>query len=220
MIVRSVLWYITTSALCFVPNKTRFVLIDTRHEGNVGAAARAIKTMGFEDLVLVTPKDPKVLNRQKTIHGASGALDILENSKVCSTLEEALEGIDHWCATAMPNDMNRERPKWNFSAPRNHFENILSNRKKFPLDEMTLENESSAQEKEATSPKESDTSNIEIRIAFLFGNERYGMQDEDIRKCHAVLGIPTNPKFGSLNVASAVQLIAYDWREAIGGYKV
>src|SRR5256885_8441087 len=36
--------------------KTRFVLIETSHAGNVGAAARALKTMGFDDLVLVRPR--------------------------------------------------------------------------------------------------------------------------------------------------------------------
>jgi tRNA/rRNA methyltransferase len=41
--------------------KTRFVLIETSHAGNVGAAARAMKTMGFDDLVLVRPRWPNVL---------------------------------------------------------------------------------------------------------------------------------------------------------------
>lgn len=36
-------------------------------------------------------------------------------------------------------------------------------------------------------------------------------------KCDQMLGIPTNPNFGSLNLAAAVQLISYDWRMAIGG---
>ena len=56
-------------------------------------------------------------------------------------------------------------------------------------------------------------------ISFVFGNEREGMTEQDMGLCHVVLGIPTNPKFGSLNLASAVQLIAYDWREALGGFE-
>ncbi|MFP5443953.1 MAG: TrmH family RNA methyltransferase, partial [Betaproteobacteria bacterium] len=54
--------------------KTRFVLINTSHAGNVGAAARAMKTMGFDDLVLVAPRWANVLRREETIQRASGAL--------------------------------------------------------------------------------------------------------------------------------------------------
>ena len=54
--------------------KTRFVLINTSHAGNVGAAARAMKVMGFDDLVLVAPRWPNVLRKEETIQRASGAL--------------------------------------------------------------------------------------------------------------------------------------------------
>ncbi|HRL52962.1 MAG TPA: TrmH family RNA methyltransferase, partial [Acidovorax temperans] len=47
--------------------KTRFVLINTSHAGNVGAAARAMKVMGFDDLVLVAPRWPNVLRKEETI---------------------------------------------------------------------------------------------------------------------------------------------------------
>jgi len=57
-------------------------------------------------------------------------------------------------------------------------------------------------------------------VAFLFGSERFGMQNEDVYRCHACLSIPTDPTFGSLNLGAAVQLIAYDWREALGGFAV
>ena len=57
-------------------------------------------------------------------------------------------------------------------------------------------------------------------VAFLFGSERFGMQNDDVYRCHVALSIPTDPKFGSLNLAAAVQLIAYDWREALGGFGV
>ena len=98
--------------------KPRFVLIETSHAGNVGAAARALKTMGFDDLVLVRPRWPNVLRKEETIQRASGALDVLGNARVVETLEEALDGISHLCATAMtPRDfgpsmrpMKRRRP--------------------------------------------------------------------------------------------------------------
>ena len=57
-------------------------------------------------------------------------------------------------------------------------------------------------------------------IAFLFGSERFGMANEDVYRCHVCLSIPSNPQFGSLNLAAALQVIAYDWREALGGYPV
>ena len=80
--------------------KTRFILIQTSHAGNVGAAARAMKTMGFDDLVLVKPRWANVLRREETVQRASGALDVLKNARVVATLDEALDGISHLCATA------------------------------------------------------------------------------------------------------------------------
>lgn len=62
--------------------KTRFILINTSHAGNVGAAARAMKTMGFDDLVLVAPRWANVLRREETIQRASGALHVLENARI------------------------------------------------------------------------------------------------------------------------------------------
>jgi tRNA/rRNA methyltransferase len=58
------------------------------------------------------------------------------------------------------------------------------------------------------------------RVAFVFGSERFGLANEDVYACHACLSIPTDPRYGSLNLAQAVQLIAYDWREALGGFAV
>jgi tRNA/rRNA methyltransferase len=56
------------------------------------------------------------------------------------------------------------------------------------------------------------------RVAFVFGSERFGLANEDVYACHACLTIPTDPTYGSLNLAQAVQLIAYDWRQALGGF--
>ena len=54
----------------------------------------------------------------------------------------------------------------------------------------------------------------------MFGSERFGLSNVDLYTCHACLSIPTDPRYGSLNLAQAVQLIAYDWREARGGFPV
>jgi tRNA/rRNA methyltransferase len=55
-------------------------------------------------------------------------------------------------------------------------------------------------------------------VAFLFGSERFGMNNDDVYRCHAALTIPTAPEFGSLNLAAAIQVIAYEWRMALGGF--
>jgi tRNA/rRNA methyltransferase len=46
------------------------------------------------------------------------------------------------------------------------------------------------------------------------------MSNDDVYRCHACLSIPTHPDYGSLNLAQAVQLLAYDWRQALGGFGV
>lgn len=169
--------------------RSRFVLINTSHAGNVGACARAMKVMGFDDLVLVAPRWANVLRREETIQRASGALDVLSNARIVATLDEALDGITHLCATAMtPRDFGPRTV-----APRQHFESLFR------------------------SPQ---TDHPQSGIAFLFGSERFGMTNEDVYRCHVALSIPTNPAFGSLNLGAAIQVIAYEWRLALGGFAV
>lgn len=183
--------------------KTRFILINTSHAGNVGAAARAMKTMGFDDLVLVAPRWPNVLRREETIQRASGALDVLERARIVATLDEALDGVSHLCATTMtPRDFGPPT-----RAPRQHFEMLLK-RELMTLDGKALE------------PFLTQETGPESGIAFLFGTERFGMANDDVYRCHVALSIPTNPQFGSLNLGAAVQLIAYEWRQALGGFAV
>jgi tRNA/rRNA methyltransferase len=169
--------------------KTRFVLIETSHAGNVGGVARAMKVMGFDDLVLVRPRWANVLRREETIQRASGANDVLAQTRIVETLDEALEGVSHLCATAMtPRDFGPPT-----TSPREHFAALTT------------------PERRATQP--------EAGVAFLFGSERFGMANEDVYRCHVCLRIPTHAQFGSLNLAAAVQLIAYDWRMALGGFE-
>ena len=183
--------------------RTRFVLIQTSHAGNVGAAARAMKVMGFDDLVLVAPRWANVLRREETIQRASGALDVLEKARIVETLDEALDGMTHLCATAMtPRDFGPPT-----RTPREHFGLLLK------------------QALTATTPQgpEADMASHAVAgqgMAFLFGSERFGMRNEDVYRCHVALSIPSNPRFGSLNLGAALQVIAYDWRQALGGYAV
>lgn len=68
-------------------------MVQPSHPGNVGSAARAIKTMGFQDLVLVEPRYPDMTTQPEAIALASGAGDVLERAKICGTLEEALAPV-------------------------------------------------------------------------------------------------------------------------------
>lgn len=164
-------------------DSTRFILMHTSHPGNVGAAARAIKVMGFAELVLVAPRFADVLSREETVAMASGAADVLTRARIVPTLSDALDGVQFACATAMtPRDFGP--PTF---APRELFGRLSSDAQ---------------------------------RVAFVFGGERHGLANDDVYRCHACLSIPTHPDYGSLNLAQAVQLIAYDWRQALGGFAV
>ncbi|MEY2790432.1 MAG: hypothetical protein RL295_596, partial [Pseudomonadota bacterium] len=97
--------------------QTRFILIETSHAGNVGATARAMRVMGFDDLVLVKPRWANVLRREETIQRASGALNVLEKARIVDSLDEAIDGMTHLCATAMtPRDFGPPT-----RTPREHF---------------------------------------------------------------------------------------------------
>ena len=69
----------------------RWVLVETSHPGNVGSAARALKTMGFSNLHLISPKIPGVAQTPEAIALASGAGDILESSQESPSLESAVK---------------------------------------------------------------------------------------------------------------------------------
>jgi tRNA/rRNA methyltransferase len=165
------------------PDPTRFILVQPSHAGNVGATARAMKVMGFGDLVLVSPRFGDVLTHPEAQAMASGATDVLASAKVVENLVDALDGITYACATAMtPRDFGPPT-----RAPRDL------------LPELAAANHS---------------------VAFVFGSERYGLSNDDVYRCHACLSIPTAPGYGSLNLAQAVQLIAYEWRQSLGGFAV
>ncbi len=162
---------------------SRFVLVQPSHPGNVGAAARAIKVMGFTDLVLVQPRFADVLASDEARALASGARDVLAHARVVDSLVQALDGITWACATAMtPRDFGP--PTF---APRDHCAALAASAH---------------------------------RVAFVFGPERTGMSNDDVYRCHACVSIPAQPDYGSLNLAQAVQVIAYEWRQALGGFDV
>ncbi|MDN8007009.1 RNA methyltransferase [Burkholderia multivorans] len=158
---------------------TRFVLVEPSHPGNVGAAARALKTMGFSRLVLVAPRVPHVQSDPEAVAMASGADDVLASAHVVSTLGEALSGV-HWSIALTARTREYGPPRL---APR------------------------AAAAHACTQVERGD-------IALVFGNERTGLANEHVEQCSALAHIPANPAYSSLNLAQAVQVLAYELRVA------
>ena len=155
----------------------RFVLCETSHPGNIGAAARAIKTMGFDELVLVNPLE--FPSREATAR-ASGAARVLERARVVDTLQEAVAD----CGLVVGTSARRRSTQWPELDPR----------------------ECAAEVVRVTADKPA---------AIVFGTERSGLSNEQMDLCHALVYIPANPEYSSLNIAAAVQLIAYELRYAL-----
>ena len=157
--------------------RVRFVLVAPRMAANVGAAARAIKTMGFSRLVVVS-EEPFKLNQADAIALSSGAQDILAGAQRCTTLDEALTGCTSVVAlTARPRE-------WSGLV-------------------VNLPEHAAASVAPIAAGEE---------IAFVFGNERFGLSNEDILRCGNICTIAANPSYSSLNLSQAVQVCAYALR--------
>ncbi|HZW21591.1 RNA methyltransferase [Noviherbaspirillum sp.] len=164
--------------------RMRFVLVGTSHPGNIGATARAMKTMGFSQLVLVNPRYPDAATHEEAVAFASGALDVLASARIVGSIEEALEGCNF--AAALSARLRE------FSPP------VMTPR--------ALASQLAADES--------------LNAALVFGSERYGLPNEIIEKCNVLINIPANPAYSSLNLAQAVQLLAYEARMAAVGESV
>jgi tRNA/rRNA methyltransferase len=161
--------------------RVRFVLVETSRAGNIGSAARAMKTMGFSELVLVSPRDPNALQDEEAIALASGATDVLANARIVASLDEALAGCNVSVALSA-------RPR-EFAPPL--------------FEPRTLA------EHLAADPT--------LNAALVFGNERFGLSNEQVGKCSALVNVPANPAYSSLNLSQAVQVLAYECRMACIG---
>jgi tRNA/rRNA methyltransferase len=150
----------------------RVVLSHTTHPGNIGAAARAMKTMGLRQLYLINPRhfpDPQADAM------AAGADDLLRDAVVCSSIDEALQGVVFTVAmTARQRDISQQ---------------VQSPRVAMPL----------LLQQAASRP-----------VALLFGTEMSGLTNEEISKAHLLVNIPADPDYSSLNLAAAVQVMAYE----------
>ena len=157
-------------------NNIRIVLVNTSHPGNIGAVARAMKTMGLTRLTLVAPeKYPHV----EATARASGADDVLAQAQIVASLDEALVG----CHLVFGASARSRTIPWPQVDPR------------------------------ACAALAVDASATE-EVAVVFGREQSGLTNDELERCHYLVHIPANPDFSSLNIAAAVQIIAYEIRVA------
>lgn len=157
-------------------NNIRVVLVEPSHPGNIGAAARAMHTMGLSDLVLVRPAHfphPDATAR------AAGADEVLDRACTCDSLDEALAG----CEWVLGTSARQRSIEWPMLAPRAAAERAASEY-------------------------------MDRTIALVFGRERTGLDNDELERCHALVYIPANPGYSSLNIAAAVQVLAYELRLA------
>jgi tRNA/rRNA methyltransferase len=80
--------------------RLRFVVVETSRAGNVGSVARAMKTMGFSDLVLVAPRCNDPLHDPEAVAFASGAIDVLQGARIVDSIGEALDGCNFAAAVS------------------------------------------------------------------------------------------------------------------------
>lgn len=160
----------------------RVVLCETAHPGNIGAAARALKTMGLGELHLVVPgrfPDPQAEWL------ASGATDVLRRARVHQSLDDALAGSAlNVACTARPREI---------AVP------------------MVTAREAAARIVEVARSQPT---------ALVFGNETFGLTGVEVGKCQLLAAIPASPEYSSLNLAAAVQVFAYELRQAALGRTV
>ena len=157
----------------------RVVLCAPVHPGNIGAAARAMKTMGLARLYLVAPRrfpDPEAEWR------ASRATEVLAHATVCSALDDALQGVGLAIA-------------------------CTARSRELAVPEMT------AREAAAEAVGVARTQ----QVACVFGNETFGLTTAEVNCCQRLATIPANSRYSSLNLAAAVQVIAYELRLAARG---
>ena len=161
-----------------IADRISFVLVRTSHPGNIGAAARAIRTMGLHRLSLVAPH---AFPHAESIALASGANDVLENAVLAPDLPAAIAD----CQLVL---------------------GATARRRDVPMEEIDAREAAARALAAAREGRE---------VALVFGNERTGLENDEIKRCHAAVLIPSDPDFPSLNLAQAVQVLAYEVRMAV-----
>jgi tRNA (cytidine32/uridine32-2'-O)-methyltransferase len=165
--------------------QVKIVLVEPTHPGNIGAVARAMKTMGLSCLNLVNPKKFPHYEASKR---AAGADSVLENAVVTDTLREAISD----CQVIYGTSVRDREVTWPTFTPNEVAQDIL----------------------EVCAVEASSTSQSQQSVAILFGRESSGLTNEELSFCQSQIRIPANDEYSSLNLASAVQIIAYEIRMA------
>ena len=159
----------------------RWVMVRTSHPGNVGSAARAIKTMGFSDLRLVNPGYTYMARKAEAISLSSGAFDVLEGAQNHESLLDALGE-----SSLVFGLTTRDRE---FGPPAINLNQAI---------------ELASESLKANKP-----------ISFVFGTERTGLDNEDLKHCTHRVWIDANPDYPSLNLAQAMMIVAYSMRQGL-----
>lgn len=159
-----------------VAERIRIVLVGTQHPGNIGAAARALKTMGLARLVLVAPEQ---FPADEAFRRAAGADDLLAGAQIVDDLAAAVAD----CRYVLGCTARSRRVALEELAPRQGAERAVA-------------------------------ASAGGAVAIVFGRERTGLSNEELQLCHAAVHIPANPEYSSLNLAAAVQILAYEVRLA------
>lgn len=161
----------------FPAERLRIVLVGTQHPGNIGSAARAMKTMGISRLLLVAPLQ---FPHPDAYALAAGANDVLEAAIRVETLAEAVAD----CRLVLGCTARSRRVALEQLHPR----------------------QAAAQGMVVAGAGD--------EVALVFGRERTGLENDELQLCHAAVHIPANPDYSSLNLAAAVQVLAYELRVA------
>jgi tRNA (cytidine32/uridine32-2'-O)-methyltransferase len=164
-------------AIDLIASRVEVVLVGTSHPGNIGAAARAMKTMGLSRLKLV---EPRQFPSPEAVAMASGADDLLLAADCCGTVAQAVSNATLVIGASARSRRADRQPVDGRSAAGIAIDELLGGG----------------------------------RVALLFGRERTGLTNEELDYCHHLLQLPANPEYASLNVASAVQICAYEMRIA------
>jgi tRNA/rRNA methyltransferase len=194
---------ITSDPNTTVFERLSFVLVETSRAGNVGAAARALKTMGFADLVLVNPRDPGVLSDPEAVAFASGALDVLGGARIVDSMAAALEGC-HFAASVSARLREFSPPVW---TPRQFAAHVAAcDGRPRGTHEGGGDSAQPATEDVPQAPP--------LHAALVFGNERFGLPNAVVEASNVLINIPANPGYSSLNLAQAIMVLAYEARQA------
>jgi tRNA (cytidine32/uridine32-2'-O)-methyltransferase len=154
----------------------RIVLVAPSHPGNIGAVARAMKTMSLTRLYLV---NPKVFPHVDATARAAGADDLLANAVVVNSLAEGITDCQLVVGTS-------------------------ARIRALPIEVLSPKEAAAKISYEASASQ----------VAIVFGRENNGLNNEELALCNFHIYIPADPDFNSLNLASAVQIIAYEIKMA------